>query len=97
MENTDAALRNECSDFWDSWVFACYFFNILSLVWYSVSLNYYKNQLFFPKTFVCHIEAKREIKKYLNPFCLSTLVKQFYSALQAFSALEEANAAKPHL
>lgn len=73
------------------------FFNTLSLVWYSVSLNYYKNQLFFPKTFACHIEAKREIKKYLNPFCLSTLVKQFYSALQAFSALEEVNAAKPHL
>lgn len=30
-----------------------------NLIWYSVALNYCKNKLFLPKTFVCHVEAKK--------------------------------------
>lgn len=33
-----------------------------TFIWYSIALNYYKNQLFFSKTFVWHAEAQNEIK-----------------------------------
>jgi len=74
-----------------------------SLIWYNVALNYYKNKLFFPEGICMSCRSKKRrlnSYKYLNPFCLSVHVKQFYGALQAFSVLEkdeEVNAVKPNL